>query len=133
MNLTRFLIAGCLIIVLLVTSGCTDLSPHPSTAPSATRSITSTNSTVERVEIYHFHGNNQCTSCIAVGDLAEQTVNTNFNGELASGQLVFAHVNFDLPENEALAVKYGVTGSSLWIGVYDANGFHKEQDTRSGT
>ncbi len=128
MNLTRFLIAGCLIIVLLVTSGCTDLSPHPGAAPSATLSITSTNSTVERVEMYHFHGNNQCTSCIAVGDLAEKTVNANFKDELASGRLVFAHVNYDLPENTVLATKYNVTGSSLWIGVYDANGFHKEQD-----
>jgi hypothetical protein len=85
---------------------------------------------VERVEVYHFHGNNQCTSCIAVGDLAEKTVNAKFKNELASGRLVFAHVNAEQPENRALAEKYGVTGSSLWIGVYEANGFHKEQDIR---
>ncbi|MDD1683933.1 MAG: nitrophenyl compound nitroreductase subunit ArsF family protein [Methanoregula sp.] len=88
------------------------------------------NSTVERVEVFHFHGNRQCASCIAVGDLAERTVNASFGTELASGRLVFAHVNYDLPENAALAAKFNVTGSSLWIGVYDANGFHKEQDTR---
>jgi hypothetical protein len=41
---------------------------------------------------------------------------------------VFAHVNYDLSENTALAAKYGVTGSSLWIGIYDNNGFHKQQD-----
>jgi hypothetical protein len=69
-------------------------------------------------------------SCIAVGDLAEKTVNTNFKAELASGRVVFAHVNYDLPENSALAAKYGVTGSSLWIGVYNGNRFHKEQDTK---
>jgi len=80
--------------------------------------------------VFHFHGNSQCTSCIAVGDLAEKTVNDNFKTELASGQLVFAHVNAEIPENVALAKKYGVTGSSLWIGVYDANGFHKKEDTR---
>lgn len=128
MNLTRFLIAWCLIIILLVTSGCTDLSPHMGAAPSATRSITSTNSTVERVEMYHFHGNHQCVSCIAVGDLAEKTVNENFKNELASGRLVFAHVNYDLPANTALATKYNVTGSSLWIGIYDNNGFHQQQN-----
>jgi len=82
------------------------------------------------VEVYHFHGNYQCASCIAVGDLAEETVKTNFKDELASGRLVFAHVNAELPENYALASKYGVTGSSLWIGVYHSNGFHKEQDIR---
>ncbi len=37
-------------------------------------------------------------------------------------------MNYDLPENAVLAEKYGVTGSSLWIGVYDAGGFHKEQN-----
>jgi hypothetical protein len=25
-------------------------------------------------------------------------------------------------------MKYGVTSASLWIGVYDENGFHKEQN-----
>ena len=128
MNLTRFLFAGCLIIVLLVTSGCTDLSPHMGAAPSAPLSTTSANSTVQRVEMYHFHGYHQCASCIAVGDLAEKTVNENFKNELASGRLVFAHVNYDLPENAALATKYNVTGSSLWIGIYDNNGFHKQQN-----
>jgi len=128
MNLMRFLIVGCLIIVLTVTSGCTDLSPHPGAIPPATLSTTTVNSTVERVEMYHFHGNNQCTSCIAVGDLAEKTVNTNFKDELASGRLVFAHVNYDLPQNAALATKYNVTGSSLWIGIYDNSGFHKQQN-----
>jgi hypothetical protein len=127
MNQTRFLIAGCLIIVLLVTSGCTDGSPHMGAAPSAPLSETSTNSTVARVEMYHFHGDHQCASCIAVGDLAEKTVNENFKDELASGRLVFAHVNYDLPENAALATKYNVTGSSLWIGIYDNNGFHMQQ------
>ena len=85
---------------------------------------------LKKSRFIHFHGNQQCTSCIAVGDLAEKTVNANFKDELASGRLVFAHVNYDLPENAALATKYNVTGSSLWIGIYDANGFHKEQDSR---
>ncbi len=128
MNLTHFLIAGCLIIVLLVTSGCTGSSPRMGAAPSASLFTTSTNSTVQLVEMYHFHGDHQCVSCIAVGDLAEKTVNENFRDELASGRLVFAHVNYDVPENTVLATKYNVTGSSLWIGVYDNNGFHKQQN-----
>jgi hypothetical protein len=118
------------IVALLFTAGCTDSSQHQSAAPTVSPSTINSNSTVERVEVYHFHGNTQCTSCIAVGDLAEKTVNANFKDELASGRLVFAHVNYDLPENAALAAKYGVTGSSLWIGVYNGNGFHKEQDTK---
>ena len=83
---------------------------------------------VEKVEVYHFHGNNQCPSCIAVGDLAEKTVNDNFEAELASGRLVFGHVDYDLPETFALAAKYGVNGSSLCLWMYDPDGFHKQQD-----
>ena len=131
MNLMRTLIFVFFIVVLIFMAGCTDSSQKPSTpAPSASQPAIGSNSPFEHVEVYHFHGNTQCTSCIAVGDLAEKTVNTNFKDELASGQVVFAHVNYDLPENRALAENYGVTGSSLWIGVYNGNGFYKEQDTK---
>jgi hypothetical protein len=113
------------LIGISITSGCTSQVKssepvHVKTGPGG--------GTVEKVEVFHFHGNQQCTSCIAVGDLAEKTVMANFPDELASGRLVFAHVNYDLPENAALKDKYGVTGSSLWIGIYDANGFHKQQN-----
>jgi hypothetical protein len=83
---------------------------------------------VEKLEIYHFHGTHQCASCIAVGDYAEETVNTYFADELKSGKIVFAHINAEVVENQELVKKYGVTGSSLWIGVYDENGFHPEQN-----
>lgn len=122
----RFLVSAGLVLLLLFVSGCTSL-----TGPSASSGQPAINSLpFERVEVYHFHGNQQCPSCIAVGDLAEKTVNENFRDELASGRLVFAHVNYDLFENSALAKKYGVTGSSLWIGVYNATGFYKEQDIK---
>jgi hypothetical protein len=98
------------------------LSRQPSTAGA--------NNSVERVEVFHFHRTQQCYSCITVGKLAEQTVNTSFRDEIASGRLVFAHINYELPENAALTEKYGVTGSSLWLGVYNATGFHKTQDTK---
>ena len=131
MNLMRSLIFVFFIVFLIFTAGCTDSSPQlGTTASSASQPAISSNSTVGRVEVIHFHGNQQCTSCVAVGDLAEKTVNANFKDELASDRLIFAHVNAEQPENRALAEKYGVTGSSLWIGVYDGNGFHKEQDTR---
>ena len=120
-----------LVIACGFTAGCTSPSESSAYHQSSTSLTNPINSfSVERVEVYHFHGNNQCTSCIAVGDLAEKTVNANFKDELASGRLVFAHVNYALSENTALATKYNVTGSALWIGVYDANGFHKEQDIK---
>lgn len=81
-----------------------------------------------RVEVYHFHAARQCSSCIAVGSLTEKTVNTYFKDELESGKLVFAHVNYEMPENRELAVKYQITGSSLWIGTYLNGTFHREEN-----
>lgn len=84
---------------------------------------------VDKVEVFHFHGTHQCSSCIAVGELAEKTVNTYFKDELESGKIVFGHVNGELAENAGLVQKYGVTGSSLWIGTYYADGtFSKEEN-----
>jgi hypothetical protein len=118
-----------LIIVCGLLAGCTSTSSPKITASPAPLFTSSTN-TIERVEVIHFHGDLQCPSCSIVGDLAERTVNASFRNDLVLGRLVFAHVNYDLPQNAALVEKYGVTGSSLWIGVYDADGFHKEQDLR---
>ncbi len=33
---------------------------------------------IEKIEVYHFHGTNQCYSCITVGAYAEETLNTFF-------------------------------------------------------
>jgi len=87
-------------------------------------------STVEKIELFHFHLNNQCYSCVTVGDYAEETVNTYFADELKSGRIVFNHVNIELLENRVIVMKYGATGSSLWIGVYRKDGsFSKEENT----
>lgn len=123
----RFFSIGVVVFLIVgfsVAAGCT------ATEQSSPTVVTRTSTPVEKVEVYHFHGDQQCASCIAVGNLAEKTVNENFKDELASGRLVFAHVNAQQPENAALAEKYGVTGSSLWIGVYDANGFSKEENIK---
>ena len=86
------------------------------------------NGNVEKVEVFHFHGNQQCYSCITIGEYSEETVNTYFSNEIESGKLVFGHLNVDIPENVELANKYGATSSSLWIGVYDDEGFRAEQN-----
>lgn len=85
-------------------------------------------SDVEKIEIYHFHGTNQCFSCRTVGAFAEKTVNTYYKDILDSGKMAFASINAELPENRDLAIKYGATGSSLWIGTYIRGELHKEEN-----
>ena len=118
-----------LIVAGGLATGCTSPAKSSATVQQSTSlpGAIGSNSSVDRVEVYHFHGDQQCVSCIAVGDLAEKTVNDNFKAEISSGRIVFAHINYDLPENAALAAKYGVTGSSLWLGIYDSKGFHRQQ------
>jgi hypothetical protein len=109
-----------------------DITPPlmpPATTTTQTEIIdTSLANSNVKVEVYHFHGNSQCSSCRAVGAYAEETINTYFSDELKTGRLVFAHVNYELPENKALAEKYDVTGSSLWIGTYNDGKFSKEEN-----
>jgi hypothetical protein len=97
-------------------------------------SVTSTSTderiiNIDKLEIYHFHGANQCYSCITVGDYAEATVNTYFKEEIEKGIIVFDHINGDLPENKELVMQYGATGSSLWLGTYKGDDFSAEQNT----
>jgi len=86
-------------------------------------------SNINKVEVIHFHGTNQCYSCKTVGAYAEETVNAYFADELKSGKITFAHINGELPENQELVAKYGVTGASLWLGTYSNDGkFSAEQN-----
>ncbi|HOT93913.1 MAG TPA: nitrophenyl compound nitroreductase subunit ArsF family protein [Methanoregulaceae archaeon] len=89
------------------------------------------NVTVTKLEVIHFHPTRQCASCITVGDFANATVTTYFADELASGRIVFRHINGELRENRELVERYGATGSSLWLGVYTSDGgFYPEENIR---
>lgn len=87
-------------------------------------------STVEKVEVYHFHPTNGCRTCTTIGEYAEELVNTSYQTELENKKIIFDHINFQDPKNADLVEKYEVTGSSLMIGVYDADGFHKEENIK---
>jgi predicted small secreted protein len=120
--ITALLLLPCLV---LLSCGCTSSG---GSGQSGGIDTPRSSSPVEKVEVYHFHATRQCYSCVTLGAYAEETVNTCFAPEVQSGKVVFAHVNMDLPENEALVERYGPTGSSLWIGVYTGDVFHKEED-----
>ena len=117
-----------LLIAIMISSGCVNQNEGDSnTNPEG--SNTSYSGNVEKIEVLHFHGNQQCQGCINIGKCAEDAVNEYFQYEQKTGLIVFDHVNADLPENAELAQKYEVTGSSLWVGVYAEDGsFSKEHN-----
>lgn len=115
-----------LIIFALFVVGC---SSNPQINGDSIRDTTQ-EANIEKIEIYHFHGTNQCYSCKTVGAYAEETVYTYFADEVSSGKIVFGHINAELLENRYLATKYGVTSASLWLGTYTKDGqFSAEQNT----
>lgn len=117
-----------ILAAVLVSSGCVNQGDGNSVA-NPEGSSTSYSDSVEKVEVFHFHGNHQCQGCINVGKCAEDAVNEYFQDEQESGLVVFAHVNGDLPENADMVQQYGATVSSLWIGIYGEDGTSsKEQN-----
>lgn len=109
----------------ILSAGCTGSRGETANVPST--EVIFTGSNVEKVELFHFYGESRCVSCVMLGDHAEETVNTYYAQELSSGRLVFDHINIDMPENREIVERYGPTGSSLWIGIYDENGFYAEE------
>lgn len=85
---------------------------------------------IEKIEVYHFHPQQQCYSCILLGEMVEETLEKYFADELESETIVFAHLNVDDPENQEIVDLYEAPGSSLMIGVYTADGFSKEEDIK---
>ena len=86
---------------------------------------------VEKIEVYHFHSNRQCSVCKTIGANLDETINRYFLEQVAGGKIIYGHINVQLPKNDKITNRYGVQGTSLWIGVYDENGFHPENDRKS--
>ncbi|MFA7319257.1 MAG: nitrophenyl compound nitroreductase subunit ArsF family protein [Parcubacteria group bacterium] len=84
----------------------------------------------EKIQVFLFHATQRCSSCIAIGKYAQETVEQKFPDELKSGRIEFKEINIDLPENKELAIKFKATGSALFINpIFDGQD-HIKDDTR---
>jgi len=64
------------------------------------------------VSVYYFHGKQRCKTCIAVGDVARETVEKAFAN---NNNVRFVEINTSEKANEALVEKYEVTWNALII------------------
>jgi len=69
----------------------------------------------DKIGVIHFHGTQQCWSCITVGKYALKTIKEKFPNEYENGKIVFKDINGELPENRDIVIKYQASGSSLFI------------------
>ena len=68
------------------------------------------------VNVYYFHGKQRCKTCIAVGDVAKQTVEKYFAD---NDKVIFTEINTSEKGSEALVEKYEVTWNALIIAKGD--------------
>jgi len=87
-------------------------------------------SQADKVQIFLFHATMRCSTCIAIGRLAGETVNERFQNELESGQIEFGEINIDLPENKELAQKFQANGSALYLNAIKDGADNIEQDIK---
>jgi hypothetical protein len=84
---------------------------------------------VDKIEVVHFHGTQQCVSCISVGKFALETIKIKFPTEYESGKIVFKDINGELSENQEIVLKYQARGSSLFINAIRGDVDDIKEDT----
>lgn len=119
MNKTKIgLIIGIISITLI---GFYFLKPSEKAIPNSEENIQESDAfeiePADQIEVVHFHGTNQCFSCIKVGEYALKTIKEKFKEEYESGIIIFKEVNGELEENKEIVQKYGARQSSLFVNV----------------
>lgn len=65
-----------------------------------------------KVMVYYFHSKQRCKTCLAIQNLAVETIAANFSD---NEDVKFIELDFSEKANEAISEKYEVAGSSLII------------------
>lgn len=75
----------------------------------------------DRVEILYFHGAQRCITCRAIEKYTKELLDSIYSQELASGKVVYRVIDISKKENEAIADKYEVSWSSLFVNGWKAD------------
>jgi len=121
----KFYLFVCISLILVFfLSGCLDSTNNVTNDVN----VEGETAIVEKIEVYHFHSNRQCSTCETIGANLDETIERYFLDDFNSGKIVYGHINIENPENSEITNRYGAQGTSLWLGIYDNNGFHAEDD-----
>jgi hypothetical protein len=67
------------------------------------------------VEVVYFHRTNRCSSCLRAEEITRYTIDTYFQNELASGELVFRVLDVQAKANGDVVDRYEAYGSCLFV------------------
>lgn len=71
-----------------------------------------------RIEVLYFYGKQRCITCRAIEKHTKDLLDTLYSKQLADGKIVYKSIDISQKENEAIADKYEVTWSSLFINLW---------------
>ena len=66
-----------------------------------------------QVVAYYFYGTKRCVTCQTIEAYTEESLRSEFSGELESGKLVWQPVNVDTPDNEHFVQDYKLSTRSV--------------------
>ena len=67
------------------------------------------------LRVYFFHLTQRCPACIAVETETQDILNSHYKTKVDSGIIKFSSFNIDRKENKAIAEKYQVSYTSLFL------------------
>ncbi|MCX6791319.1 MAG: nitrophenyl compound nitroreductase subunit ArsF family protein [Candidatus Gribaldobacteria bacterium] len=117
-------VIGLGVLIILIVANLNSPKSEATTGGQSQNQESSQKQSVDKVQVFLFHATQRCTTCIAIGRLAGETVDEYFQPELRDGKIEFREINIDLPENKELAQKFQASGSSLFI-----NAIYNGQDS----
>jgi len=68
-----------------------------------------------KIEVYYFHYERRCATCMAVETESEKALNELYPEKVKSGDITFLSINLEEDSNEALAEKLNVSGQTLLV------------------
>lgn len=72
-------------------------------------------SVCDGVEVLYFHGKQRCATCIAIEKSTQEVMEKDLADAVRKGEVKFRTIDISREENEAVAEKYEVTWSSLFV------------------
>jgi hypothetical protein len=70
---------------------------------------------IDKVEVYYFHYERRCATCVAVEDESKKALEELYPEKMKSGEMTFLPVNIEDETNKALADKYKISGQTLLV------------------
>lgn len=101
-----------MMLTLTLLMGLMSCGHRPETAVAVTGPVK------DYVEVVYFHGKQRCATCMAIEQNARDVVESLFADEVKCGRVVFKTVDISTPDGEALADRYEVTWSALFVNAW---------------